>query len=125
MFDNETLSRVSEYKPGAKISRVATNQATAKPSFEATPDQPDEASQRAVHASKSEALDNAIGNLSAHVQNLQRSLHFSVDKASGDTVVRVIDMETHEVIRQIPSEEVLIIAERMRTTAGILLSEEA
>ena len=55
-------------------------------------------------------LKAAVSELSAHVQNWQRDLKFSVDKDLGRTVVMVVDSQTHEVIRQIPAEEVLAMA---------------
>lgn len=35
------------------------------------------------------------------------NLTFSIDKDSGRTVIKVIDPETHEVLRQIPADEIL------------------
>ena len=55
-------------------------------------------------------VNQAVSDLNDFVQNIQRSVHFSVDEDSGQTVVRVIDRETDELIRQIPSEEILNIA---------------
>ncbi len=55
-------------------------------------------------------LQGAVSRLNEYVQNIQRKLEFSVDEESGKDVVRVLDKQTDEVIRQIPSEEVLAIA---------------
>jgi flagellar protein FlaG len=55
-------------------------------------------------------LDQAVSQINDYVQNVQRSLQFSVDELSGRNVVTVIDKQTEEVIRQIPTEEVLTIA---------------
>ncbi len=55
-------------------------------------------------------LDDAVSQINDYVQNIQRSLQFSVDEKSGRDVVTVVDKETDEVIRQIPTEEVLVIA---------------
>lgn len=55
-------------------------------------------------------LDQAVSQINDYVQNVQRSLQFSIDEPSGRNVVTVIDKETEEVIRQIPIEEVLTIA---------------
>lgn len=72
-------------------------------------------------------MEQALRQLSDFAQNFQRSLQFSVDKASGQTVVRVLDATTKEVIRQIPSEEFLAIAERLRQQSemgsGMLVQE--
>lgn len=55
-------------------------------------------------------LDQAVSQINDYVQNVQRSLQFSIDEISGRNVVKVIDKQTEEVIRQIPTEEVLTIA---------------
>jgi flagellar protein FlaG len=66
-------------------------------------------------------LQKLVGEIQGRVQDVQRALQFSVDEESGATVVKVIDTQTKEVIRQIPAEEVLSIASRLRAAAGGLL----
>jgi len=63
-------------------------------------------------------LTAAVGQIANYVQNVQRNLNFSVDEASGETVIKVIDSESSEVIRQIPSEEMLALARRLRELNG-------
>jgi len=63
-------------------------------------------------------LTAAVGQIASYVQNVQRNLNFSVDEASGETVIKVIDSESSEVIRQIPSEEMLALARRLRELNG-------
>ena len=53
------------------------------------------------------------------------ALDFSIDKESGKTVVRVTDAETGDMIRQIPSEELLAIAHSLDKLQGILLKQKA
>lgn len=53
------------------------------------------------------------------------SLKFAVDDATGTVVVKVVDTETEQVIRQIPSEEMLAIARNMEQLKGLLLKREA
>jgi len=60
-----------------------------------------------------ENLQEAVSQINDHVQNLQRSLQFTVDEASGKDVVTVLDKTTDEVIRQYPTEEVLAIARHL------------
>ena len=67
--------------------------------------------QRDSALSHEEVLD-AVRNLNDFVQKSRRELNFSVDDQTGRTVVKVIDHETKEVIRQIPAEEVLAVARR-------------
>ena len=60
-----------------------------------------------------ESLASAVSNINDYVQNLQRSLQFTVDEVSGKDIVTVLDKDTDEIIRQYPSEEVLEIARRL------------
>lgn len=58
-----------------------------------------------------------------------QELSFSVHEKTGEVVVKIIDRESKEVIRQIPAEEMLRIAERMqelegKNKPGLLLKQE-
>lgn len=52
-------------------------------------------------------------------------LNFSIDDSTGKTIVRITDGETGEMIRQIPSEEMLEIARSLDKMQGLLLRQEA
>lgn len=74
-------------------------------------------------------LKEAVSNLNDYVQNLERNLSFSVDEVSGKTVITVTDPESDEVIRQIPSEDLLAVARhyaelRESEGKGVLLEEK-
>ena len=69
-------------------------------------------------------LENSVQRLSELVQSVQRDLQFSIDQQSGKTVITVLDSTTEEVIRQIPSEEVLTLARNIETLKGVLFSAE-
>jgi len=58
-------------------------------------------------------LQVAVSQINDYVQNLQRNLQFTVDEATGKDVVTIIDSESKEVIRQLPSEEALVLARRL------------
>jgi len=64
------------------------------------------------------------------VQNVQRTLDFSVDEITGHTVIKVTDSQTGDVIRQIPAQEVLAIMQELasrqagRSGRGLLVSEQ-
>lgn len=68
-----------------------------------------------------EAVSQAVAELNNFVQNEQRDLLFSVDDGSGDMVVRVVDRESGELIRQIPNQVVLDLAERARMNEPLQL----
>ncbi len=58
-----------------------------------------------------ERLQAAVAQMNEYVQSTQRDLQFSFDPSSGETVVRVLDRNTKEVIRQIPDEIFLRLAQ--------------
>lgn len=64
-------------------------------------------------------LSRAVQNLNQFMESSQRSLNFRVDESSGRTVITVLNPETKEIVRQIPPEEVLMMARTLRE-AGIL-----
>jgi uncharacterized FlaG/YvyC family protein len=44
-------------------------------------------------------------------------VHFAIDKTSGNALIRIVDRVTDEVIRQIPSESVIRMAEVLKSLA--------
>ena len=64
-----------------------------------------------------EELDDTISQLNDSLQNVQRNLEFSIDKDAGRIVINVRDKETDEVVRQIPSEEVLELAKNLHAAS--------
>ena len=54
------------------------------------------------------------------------TLRFSIDEKLGKAIISVVDRDTDEVIRQIPPETAMQIAEAFdEVTAGHLLTEQA
>ncbi|HKK56413.1 flagellar protein FlaG [Marinobacter sp.] len=68
-----------------------------------------------------EQLDDAVSQLNDFVQNVQRDLQFEVDNDLGQTVVKVVDQSTKEVIRQIPNELALRLAENLQQDEPLTL----
>ena len=68
-----------------------------------------------------EQLDDAVSQLNDFVQNVQRDLQFEVDNDMGQTIVRVVDQQTQEVIRQIPDEVALRLAEKLQQDEPLTL----
>ncbi|WP_158770778.1 flagellar protein FlaG [Paraglaciecola sp. L1A13] len=59
-------------------------------------------------------IDSAIADVNEFVQTKNRQLNFSVDEGSGRQVVKVTDSQSGDVIRQIPTEEVLNFSKRIK-----------
>ena len=70
-------------------------------------------------------LDQAVSELNQAPQVKTQGLQFSIDEDSKRTVVKVIDQETQEVLRQIPTKEALEIAKSFASAKGQLISQSA
>lgn len=66
-------------------------------------------------------LDEAVSQLNDYVQSVQRDLQFEVDNEMGQTIVRVVDQQTQEVIRQIPDEVAMRLAEKLQQDEPLTL----
>ncbi|NWO02278.1 MAG: flagellar protein FlaG [Idiomarinaceae bacterium] len=64
-------------------------------------------------SSASQKFQNMIEALNVNDSIRQHNLEFNVNEELGRTIVKVVDSETGELIRQIPSEELLELAERI------------
>ena len=76
-------------------------------------------------ATPSDKLADVVKHLNDYVQSIQSDLQFSVDEDSGRTVVKVVDTQTKEVIRQFPSEEALNLAKTLPKGEGLLIRAKA
>ncbi len=66
----------------------------------------------------SKQLDKVAQQLQDFVNELNVGLDFSVDKASGKDVIKVIDKNTGDVVKQFPSEEVLTLMSKLSEMLG-------
>lgn len=116
---NEIVNNGFPAKSPAPVKGPATSGASA-------PELKPAVAQEKPIAPSSEQLDAAVSKLNDYVQNVQRTLSFSVDKDTGMTVVKVIDTQTNELVRQIPAENVLKLAADIdKQTANLFVQERA
>ena len=92
--------------------------------------QPEQAAAPAVqpHAVPKRAavdIEAVARQLEVFLKRVSRSLEFHVDDASGRMVCSVRDAQTGELIRQIPNEEVLRLAELAQDETIVLVNERA
>lgn len=72
-----------------------------------------------------EQIEGAVATIQDFVQSVQRSINFALDDSSGRVVVKVTDSGSGDVIRQIPSEEALQMAENLSEVRSLLFKAEA
>jgi len=102
-------------------------QATERPQLrlpaQATPD--GAAVVAATRAIDQSQIKKALEEANRKMQSLGGSLEFSIDQQTRKTVVRIIDTSTNQLIRQIPSEEMLTIAKSLDRLQGLLIKQHA
>lgn len=108
--DAPAVLRQAERSPGA-----ATSVSSQRPVGE---------SQKAK-AVDEEKLKAAIDKANTFVRPFSDSIQFSRHEDSGRMVVQVVDTQTKEVVRQIPSEEMLQISTALDKLQGLLIQNKA
>ncbi|OQA33330.1 MAG: flagellar protein FlaG [Betaproteobacteria bacterium ADurb.Bin341] len=78
-----------------------------------------------TNANTREQLENAVEAVQKFIEPLASNLQFSIDEETGIRIVKVVDAATKEVIRQIPSEEILQIAKALDRLQGLLFQQKA
>ena len=76
-------------------------------------------------ASDKDSLPEMVEVLNAKMQQMHRGLRFSVDDSSGRIIVKVMDLDTEELIRQIPSEEALRIMRSVGESQNLIFDDQA
>jgi len=107
---------------GARQNESAMAEAPATPSPAVTP-KPDPSANTA--AVPREQLEQAVEAVKKFIAPISSNLDFSIDEETGIRVIKVIDSSTQEVIRQIPSEEILQIAKALDRLQGLLIQQKA
>jgi flagellar protein FlaG len=76
-------------------------------------------------AEEQQQLPEALKRINTVLQVRAPGLEFSVDDDSARAIVKVIDTNTNEVIRQMPSKEALEIAKALERLDSLLIRDKA
>jgi len=111
------ISSIASIK--ALSSAAKNSRQVAKPDVASLPEKggqalPVNGKQQPPETANTVEVRQAVSEINEIVQSVQRDLSFNMDEDSGKTVIRVVDTESGELIRQIPSKEVLAIASQLR-----------
>ena len=69
---------------------------------------------------KESDVAETIEEINSFLDNMKRNISFSIDEDLGNNVIVIKDSESDEVIRQLPSEELMVLRKKMDDVAGIL-----
>jgi uncharacterized FlaG/YvyC family protein len=102
----------------ARMHRATIDQAVAKPKDPVT------APKDAAAAPPPESrMKEIVKELNDAVGALNSRLSFSLDNDTKKIVVKVVDSQTGETVRQIPPEDALKLSQRMSELVGVLLDK--
>lgn len=107
----DPLKNVAQMRVKAPVSDVPT---TTKNADVVQEEQPND-----------QEMEAAVNNLNKVIASSLQSIQFSMDKESGRVVVKVLDTETKQVLRQIPNPEVLAISKNLARLQGLFVSDRA
>ncbi|WP_346351805.1 flagellar protein FlaG [Oceanimonas sp. AH20CE76] len=72
-----------------------------------------------------EQLEQMAEQMDSFIGTFNRGLKFRVDEDSGRNVVTVVDNDSGDIIRQIPTEELLQVITRLAEASGGLIDTKA
>lgn len=104
---------------------VATSNTQAQPSVSL--ELPKVAAKQVAEQQPTSAqMQNVLDSINKALKQSNKNLEFSMDSETNRSVVKLVDSETGDVIRQFPSEEALAISRAIdRIQQGLLLKQEA
>ncbi|MDR1276765.1 MAG: flagellar protein FlaG [Candidatus Accumulibacter sp.] len=105
--------------PSGASNRVSENQ-----SAPLNPAQDARAEDQASQTSR-DALQSALDKIEKFISVAASDINFSIDEESGVTVIKIIDRGTKDVIRQIPTEEMLDISRALDRLQGLFIKNKA
>ena len=124
-----SITTIAAQAPAAQApaaqATVAQRSSDFVPSKAAQAKPAQEASVTTSSAEQKQQLEAAVKAVAQFAKPMAGNLEFSLDDETGKTVVKVVDATTNELIRQIPSEEMLEIARALDRLQGILVRQKA
>lgn len=75
-------------------------------------------------AASREKLAEAVEKANSFMRPINNSIEFTAHEDTGQMVVRVVDQQTKEVIRQIPNEEMVQISKALDKLQGLLIHQK-
>ncbi|GLQ75204.1 flagellar biosynthesis protein FlaG [Vibrio sp. vnigr-6D03] len=133
-MDISSYTSISQpsYGSGTKIASTAEDVSSANALKRAENEDPKEAIQNDSAQSFAEErtkinadeLEKRIDEVNDFISSLNKGLSFKFDDESGRRVVTVFDADTGDIIKQIPSEEMLEILRRLAANSSGLIVEK-
>jgi flagellar protein FlaG len=125
-YTTESRAQVAKKQPEQELTNAVdranmTRQAEAEAKQQAEQKAATKAAEERLQA---RPLTEMAKELQGLADSLGRSVQFTVNEESGDDIIMVFHKKTKELIRQIPSEEVVELRERLSKVFGSIIEEK-
>ena len=109
----------------ARLRELATSAQPERPTPRPAPIDQYRADQSDQQKTVSETeLRQFAETLEGATQRLNSGIRLDIDEGTGRVIAQIIDRDTREVVRQIPSQELLDIAAHLNDLVGLLFDAE-
>jgi flagellar protein FlaG len=105
----------------SELKQSASSSANIKRAETPTSEQKSETSGNQAKLTRKD-VEEMVQALEEFANTVQTRLNFTIDDGTEDVVVKIMDKETDEVIKQFPAEEILELREKMQDLSGLLFS---
>lgn len=68
-------------------------------------------------------VEESVENMNRELKSMETNLRFSIHKKTKQIMVKIIDSNTNEVIKEIPPEKIVDMVAAMMERAGLLLDK--
>lgn len=70
-------------------------------------------------------LKRSVDTINKYLKSYNNSIQFSIDKDSGQVVVKLVDTETQAILKQTPTKEALAMAQALEKAQGLFIHTKA
>lgn len=108
-----------------QVARASTTSAKAAELASSQRQQRVESKDQVSENTQKLSVEDAVKRLADFVAPTNSEINFSIDEESGVRVVKVLDSQSKEVIRQFPSEEAIQLAMALDKLQGLFVKDKA
>ncbi|WP_417448383.1 flagellar protein FlaG [Idiomarina abyssalis] len=125
-IDTTSLSNSAQLQQAqtSQISSASSSSVEGVATVNTGTDSVQQSSQAEQQGLTRDKLDDAVSKMNELMQSTNRSLQFSVDDSSERVVIKVMDLDTEEIVRQIPTEETLKFSEFLEGMVGLIFDQK-
>lgn len=107
------------------LNRQASSDASISTAQAATPTITETAVSQANKSPSLADVTKAVQDINKSIQSSSQGVEFTVDNDDKRVVVKVVDQQTKQVLRQIPTEEAIEISKSLDKLQGLLIKQQA